>query len=90
MRLTRDGSLQIVRVRDDETTVLAETTFPTTFEKEVKVAVTAKGSRITAIVDGVRLEAEDDSAWAYADGGVGLLVSEGALSADEVHVSAAA
>ena len=89
-RLTRDGKLQIVRVRDEETSVLAETAFPTTFEKKVNVAVTAKGSRITAIVDGVRLEAEDTSASAYADGGVGLLVSEGALSADEVRVSAAA
>jgi hypothetical protein len=89
-RLTRSGQLQIVRVRDEDTTVLAETVFPTTFEKKITVTVTAKGSRIVAIADGVRLEAEDNSPSAYADGGIGLLVSEGALSADEVRISAAA
>jgi ADP-ribosylglycohydrolase len=88
-RLTRAGQLQIVRVRDEETSVLAETPFPTTLEKKVSIAVTAKGSRILAVVDGVRLEAEDDSPSAYADGGIGLLVAEGALSADEVRITAA-
>ena len=40
VRLTREGNLQIVRVRDDETSVLAETTFPLEFDK--KLAVTAR------------------------------------------------
>lgn len=85
-RLTRTGHLQIVRVRDDETSVLAEAAFPMQFEKKVSVSVSAKGSRIIAKADGVVIEASDASKGAFANGGIGLLISEGALSTQSVHV----
>ncbi len=87
IRLTRDGKLQIVRVRDDDTTVLAETAFALTFEKKLSITASIKGTTITASVDGTRITATDDSAEAYASGGLGLVINEGALSTDAVTVS---
>ena len=89
-RLTRDGKLQIVRTRDDRTDVLAETAFPTELEKSVNLTVTADGSRIVATADGVSIEAHDQSPLCLEDGGLGLLVFEGALSTDVVRVGEAA
>jgi len=88
-RVTRDGKFQIVRMRDGDVTILAETAFPLTFEKKLAVSATARGSSITATIDGTTLTAEDHDADAFANGGVGLLVSEGALSTEEVRVTAA-
>jgi hypothetical protein len=76
-------------VRDDETVVLAETSFPTTLEKTVSLTVVAKGTRITATADDAVLEADDASDAAFRDGGIGLQVADGALSTDAVHVRAA-
>jgi hypothetical protein len=89
VRATRDGKLQIVRTRDAETIILAETDYALVFEKKIAVTLTAEGNRISAVFDGVRLEATDDSAQRFRDGGIGLLINEGALSTDEVRVSAA-
>jgi ADP-ribosylglycohydrolase len=85
-RLTRDGHLQIVRVRDEETRILADTPFPFSFERKVSVRVTVHGTGIVAEADGTILEASDDSPEAFVNGGIGLLVSEGALSTESVRV----
>ncbi|MBM7044032.1 ADP-ribosylglycohydrolase family protein [Rhizobium lusitanum] len=85
-RVTRDGKMQIVRVRDEDTKVLAETEFKTEFEKHIAMKVTAQGARITFEADGVSLTAEDASVDAFRDGGVGLLVHEGALSSNEIRI----
>lgn len=85
-RVTRDGKMQIVRVRDEDTKVLAETEFKTEFEKHIAMKVTAEGARITFEADGVSLTAEDASVDAFRDGGVGLLVHEGALSSNEIRI----
>lgn len=87
VRATREGKLQIVRTRDADTLVLAETDFDLVFEKTIPVTLTVKGSRISALFGGVALEAEDTSAEAFTSGGIGLLVAEGAMSTDEVRVS---
>lgn len=89
IRLVRDGRLQIVRVRDEETVVLAETLFAFAFEAQVPLEVRVRGTTIAVIAGGVSLEARDDSELAFADGGFGLVVHEGALSTDAVTVSAA-
>ena len=83
VRLTRAGELQIVRVRDDEVKVLAETAMPLQFEKALSFTARADGSSISATVDGVSLSAEDE---AFANGGIGLIISEGALSTNAVKV----
>jgi hypothetical protein len=88
-RVTRDGKMQIVKVRDEETSVLAETAFKTEFEKNIAMKVTARGTRITFEADGVSLTAEDSANDAFRDGGVGLLVHEGALSSNEIRIGAA-
>ncbi|ESW84795.1 crystallin [Mesorhizobium sp. LSJC285A00] len=87
-RVTRDGRMQIVRVRDESTDVLAETAFNTEFEKSISMKVAAKGERITFEADGISLFAEDCSPEAFHDGGIGLLVHEGALSCNEIRVGA--
>jgi len=88
-RVTRDGKMQIVKVRDEKTEVLAETAFSTEFEKNIAMTVTAQGSRISFVADGVSLTADDNANDAYHDGGVGLLVHEGALSSNEIRIGAA-
>ena len=86
IRLTRDGKLQIVRVRDDVTTVLAETPFALEFEKKIAVKASVRGNRIAANVDGCEISAEDQDDMAFKDGGVGLFIHEGALSTDELAI----
>jgi ADP-ribosylglycohydrolase len=87
VRLTRDGALQIVRVRDDEVKVLSETGLALPFEKLLSFAARAKGNTISATVDGVSLSTEDDDPDALADGGIGLFIHEGALSTDAVSIT---
>lgn len=85
-RLVRAGSLQIVRVRDEVTTILAETPFPVTLEIPVNMSVTVTGNDIVVRADDATLTAQDD---AFANGAIGLLVHEGALSTQTVHVGKA-
>lgn len=87
VRVVRQGKLQIVRVRDETETVLAENSLPLTFERKLSFKARAEGNTITALVDGVSLTAEDSSKHAFSDGGVGLLIHEGALSTDEVIIT---
>ena len=89
IRLVRDGRLQIVKVRDEAVSVLAETPFDFAFEKAIPMDVRVSGGTISAVVGGTRLEARDESDTAFADGGIGLVIHEGALSTDSVSVSAA-
>jgi hypothetical protein len=89
VRLTRAGALEIVRVRDDDVEVLASTPFPLEFETKIGFSVAVQGAEIRARVGDTTLTARDDSEQAVADGGVGLLIAEGALSTDEVRIEGA-
>jgi ADP-ribosylglycohydrolase len=82
-RILREGKLHLVRVRDEEETVLAEAPLQVDLEQPIAMAVTVKGDRITATADGVTVEATD---MAFANGAIGLLVHEGALSTEAVRV----
>ncbi|MGO1074409.1 ADP-ribosylglycohydrolase family protein [Inquilinus sp. CA228] len=86
--LSRDGMLRLVRQRDEERTVLAETAFAWSLERSYDIEVAAEGDRITCRIGGVTLEARDGSGEAFRDGGIGLLVHEGALSSNDVRVTA--
>jgi ADP-ribosylglycohydrolase len=88
-RVTRDGKMQIVRVRDGDTKVLAETAFKTEFEKPIAMRVAANGDEVVFEADGVTISARDSDPEALADGGIGLLVHEGALSSNEIRVGSA-
>lgn len=86
LRLTRKGTLEIVRVRDAETSVLAEVAFPVELEVTVNLKLTVDGTRIFGTADGVTIEASDDSELAFLNGGIGLVVSDGAISTPSIHV----
>lgn len=89
VRVTRSNMLQLVRVRDADTRLLASKPFPFSLETPMFFEATIKGNTITATVGGIHISAEDDEANAFENGGIGLVVYEGALSADYVTVSAA-
>ena len=87
VRVMRDGRAQLIRVRDKLTRVLAEAPFDFAYERAVHFDLSASGNRITARVDELVLQASDDEPDAFRDGGIGLLICEGALSTDVVDVS---
>jgi hypothetical protein len=87
VRVTRDGKLQIVRVCDEMEKVLAETGLPLTFERKLSFKARAEGSTISAVVDGVPLTAVDRGEDSFTNGGIGLLIHEGALSTDTVNIT---
>lgn len=87
LRLTRAGLAEIVRVRDDETRVLASAPCPLVFEQAMPVKVTVHGPVIEAEVAGVVLRARDDDPQGWQSGALGLFVHEGALSADMVRIA---
>jgi ADP-ribosylglycohydrolase len=87
VRVTRDGKLQIVRIRDEAEKLLAETALPLTFERKLSFKVRAEGRSISAVVDGISLTAEDRSDEAFTDGAIGLIIHEGALSTDAISIT---
>jgi ADP-ribosylglycohydrolase len=87
--LERPNKLLLVRVRDRATTLLAESSFAWSFEMPYKFVVEVSGRRISAAVEGVRLEARDDTEEALVDGGVALIIQGGAASTNEVVVAPA-
>ena len=86
VRLTREGYLQVVRVRDDESRVLAEREFPFEFERELSFAVRVQGHSIGGSVNGVSISAEDRDGKALRSGAVGLFINEGALTAGSMRI----
>ena len=52
------------------------------------VSVRVSGGLLSAVVGKVSLDARDDSDTAFVNGGIGLVIHEGALSADYVTISA--
>lgn len=87
IRLLRRGALQIVRVRDDQQLVLSECSFPFVLDTSIGLRVTVLGSAITVVADDVTLAVSDDSPERLANGGIGLIVTDGMLQTDAVTVS---
>jgi hypothetical protein len=87
--LERPDKLRLIRVRNGATTLLAEASFAWSFEQPYKFVVEVGGRRISAAVDGVRLEARDDTEEALVDGGVALIIQGGAASTNVVVVAPA-
>ncbi|MDX2003842.1 MAG: ADP-ribosylglycohydrolase family protein [Meiothermus sp.] len=82
--LVKPGKLQIVKLQG-EATVLAETAMDWAEGQEYAFTVSARGSRITAEVGGVWLEAQDPER-PLTSGGIALMIEEGWLSCREVGV----
>ncbi len=85
--LEADDRVRLVKIRDDERTVLAEAPCRWTLEKAVALELEVRGAKITGTVDGsIVLRATDSSAKPFENGGVGLVITEGALSADQIDI----
>jgi hypothetical protein len=88
--LCRDGYLRLVKTRDGERKVLAEQPYDWQLEKPQQMDVTLQGARIRCTVEGNVVFDVEDLVQPYENGGIGLVIYEGALSTPEVHVGAAA
>ena len=85
--LEAGGWARLIKVRDDVRTVMAEAHYPWALEKPAALALALNGREIVGTVDGgVTLRATDTSDMPFANGGVGLVITEGALSTDQVEV----
>lgn len=85
--LQRDGRVSIVKARDGVRTALCTVNCPWILDKAYTLVVEVDGPRITASVQGlVNLEASDSD---YDNGGIGLVVTDGAFTVDEVQVGSA-
>ena len=85
--LEADDRVRLVKIRDDARTVLAEAPCRWTLEKAVALELEVRGAKITGTVDGsIVLRATDSSAKPFENGGVGLVITEGALSADQIDI----
>ena len=87
VRLTKAGLVELVRVHDETTTVLASAPFELRLESPIDIRIAVLGLDLMANLGGVRLVARDDSATPLRNGGIGLFIANGALSAGEVAVS---
>ena len=88
-RIHREGRFEIVRVCDDNREVLAATDFRFVFDEPVAMTVVVRGERIFASAGETELSVTDPSSLSLASGGIGLLVTEGTASSDEIRVSPA-
>ena len=87
LELKQGGKAQLIKVRDDDCTVLAEAPCRWRLEKPVLLALEVRGRAVTGVVNSaVTLKAQDDSGATFENGGVGLVIVEGALSTDQVEV----
>jgi ADP-ribosylglycohydrolase len=85
--LEADDRARLVKIRDDARIVLVEAPCRWTLEKEVALELEVRGATIVGKVDGsIVLRAADSSATPFENGGVGLVITEGALSTDQIEI----
>jgi ADP-ribosylglycohydrolase len=85
--LEADDRVRLVKMRDDARTVLAEASCRWTLEKAVALELEVRGTKIAGTVDGsIVLRATDSSATPFENGGVGLVITEGAMSTDQIDI----
>jgi ADP-ribosylglycohydrolase len=85
--LEPDDRLRLVKMRDDVRIVLAEAPCRWSLEKEVALELEVRGATIAGTVAGSTvLRATDSSSTPFENGGVGLVITEGALSTDQIDV----
>jgi ADP-ribosylglycohydrolase len=85
--LEADDRVRLVKIRDDARIVLAEAPCRWTLEKAAALELEVRGAMIAGAVDGsIVLRATDSSATPFENGGVGLVITEGALSTDQIDI----
>ncbi len=83
----RPNIVRIVRAYDGVRTILAEAPFDWSFDIAYPFEVAVAGVSITCRIGAITLEADDVSPHALRDGGVALILAEGALSTNEIRIS---
>ena len=86
LQLEAGDRARLIKMRDDACTVLAEAPCRWSLEKPIPLALEVRGGEITGFAGRVTLRATDDSGAPFENGGIGLVVAEGALSTDEVQI----
>jgi len=86
--LTQDGMVRLIKALDGDT-VLAECPFAWTFGATYDFALTVRGNRIEAAIDGQMLFAVEDADRPLEGGGVALVVEQGRIMCDAVTVASA-
>jgi hypothetical protein len=84
--LEGDDRLRLVKQRDDERTILAEAAFAWSLEKAYRFAIEVHGAEIVGSVNDVKLKATAATE-PFENGGIGLVITAGALSTDLVEVA---
>ncbi|KXS97838.1 hypothetical protein AC578_7639 [Pseudocercospora eumusae] len=77
------GKVAIVKTRDDERKNLAMAEFDWKLDAKYEVQVCVEADKITGQIGELVISAEDDE---YEGGGIGLIVTEGAVSADRIQI----
>ena len=86
----RTGQLQLVRTRDRSVEVLASAEFKVELDQRINVALKVVGTKVSAQANSVSVSFNDSSHMQIKDGGIGLIVADGAASALSFEVSKAA
>ncbi|MCY4540837.1 MAG: ADP-ribosylglycohydrolase family protein [Rhodobacteraceae bacterium] len=86
-RICRSHRFEIARIHDDQEDVLAATSLRVDLDVPVKMKLRVEGTEFQAYAGDTRLLASDRSPRPLCNGGIGLLVSDGTVSTDLIHVS---
>jgi hypothetical protein len=87
-RVTRDGMFQLVRQYDEICEVMASEKITFAFDKIFPISLTVSGSSLSASIGSTTLVATDNSNFIMSSGAIGLMVADGAASANTVRVTA--
>jgi ADP-ribosylglycohydrolase len=85
--LIRPNLLRVVKIYDGVAAILAETAFDWAFETPYQFEIEVEGRRIGCKIGATELRAHDDDPRALDDGGIALVVCEGASSSNDIRVS---
>lgn len=78
-------TVSLIKALDEKRIVLASAEFVWELDKEYEVVVQASGTRIVGMIGGTDVELTADDGQ-YAGGGVGLVVTDGAVSAGPIKI----
>ncbi|KAL4765762.1 ADP-ribosylglycohydrolase family protein [Aspergillus foveolatus] len=74
----------LVKAKDEQRITLASVSFDWRVDGEYDFALEADGTSICGKVQGIEINASDDQ---YSEGGIGLVVTEGAICVDSIEIS---
>ena len=79
---------QLVKHYDDIYDIMASEKITFAFDKIINIALTVIGSSLSANIGNTTLMASDNSNFIMSSGAIGLMVTDGAASANTVRVTA--